>query len=469
MPRGCTCGCWPATRSCRWERAADLGVEKVPIDDLLARADFISLHAPLTDQTRGILDAAALARTRRGVRIVNCARGGLIVERDLGAALESGHVAGAALDVFAEEPASDNPLLALPEVVATPHLGAATAEAQENVAVQIAEQMSDFLNHGAVANALNMPSLSAEDAPRLRPYLHLAELLGSFAGQIAETGPASVRITFEGRVAALNMRPLSAVVLAGLLSPLLETVNMVNAPVVARERDIDVTESRNERADGYISRIRLTVADGAWSWSVAGTLLGEAKPRIVEVDGIDIEAELGPPHGVPHQRGPAGVCRQPRRHPRRRRCQHRDAPPGPQGGRGKGRDPGGGGRAGVRRSHGGTAAAAVGAAGLCAAVPAAGVRRRTLRGWGRGQAMTDAGQKALLPHGLRDTLDPEASHEAHLAARMMSVFAAHGYDRVRPPLVEFEDSLLEGPGGAVAAQMFRLVDPLSPPNDGDPP
>ena len=276
------------------ERAGDLGIDKVELVDLLGRADFISLHTPLTDQTRGILDASALARTRRGVRIVNCARGGLIDEEDLRAALDSGQVAGAALDVFAHEPATDSPLFALPQVIATPHLGASTAEAQENVAVQIAEQMSDFLLLGAVTNALNMPSVSAEDAPKLRPYMRLAEQLGSFAGQITETGLKAVRISFEGHVATLNTKPLVAVVLEGLLSPLMDSVNMVNAPLVARERNIEVIESLNERAADYASLIRVEVETERRTRSSAGTLFGDAKPRVVEVDGIAIEAELGP-------------------------------------------------------------------------------------------------------------------------------------------------------------------------------
>src|SRR5947209_10246580 len=169
------------------ERARDLGVEPVALDALLARADFITLHTPLTEATEGLIDAAALAKTKRGVRIVNCARGGLVVEADLAAALDAGQVAGAAFDVFVEEPARQNPLFGRENVVVTPHLGAATAEAQENVAVQVAEQMADFLSSGAVANAVNMPALSAEQAARLKPYMKLAEQIGSFAGQLTET------------------------------------------------------------------------------------------------------------------------------------------------------------------------------------------------------------------------------------------------------------------------------------------
>ena len=277
------------------ERATYLGVEKVELDNLLARADFISLHTPLTNQTRNIIDAAALAKTKAGMRIINCARGGLIVEDELLAALNSGRVAGAALDVFATEPAaSDSPLFGSPNVIATPHLGASTAEAQENVAAQIGEQIGDFLIQGAITNALNMPSVSAEDAPKLRPYMRLAKQLGSFAGQSTETGLKAVVIEYQGQVAELNTRPLSAVVLEGLLSPLMDSVNMVNAPMVARERDIDVTETINQKEGDYTSLIRLTVKTERRERTVAGTLSSDAKPRLVEINGIAIEAELGP-------------------------------------------------------------------------------------------------------------------------------------------------------------------------------
>ncbi len=275
------------------DRAEDLGIEKVALDDLLASADFISLHVPLTDQTRGMIDAAALAKTKPGVRIVNCARGGLVVEADLKAALESGQVAGAALDVFAEEPARDNPLFGSDLLVATPHLGASTSEAQEKVAVQIAEQMADFLLTGAVSNALNMPSLTAEEAAHLKPYMTLAEQLGSFAGQLTRSGLKGVTIEYEGQVAGLNTRPLTQLALAGLLAPILDSVNMINAPVIARERDIDIREIKHQRDCDYQTLIRLTVLTEAQERSLAGTLFGGSKPRLVEIKGIPIEAELG--------------------------------------------------------------------------------------------------------------------------------------------------------------------------------
>ena len=276
------------------ERALDLGVEKVDLDALYRRSDFITLHVPATEATRNMIDAAAMAKMKPGVRLVNCARGGLIVEADLMAALESGQVAGAALDVFAEEPARDNPLFNLPNVVCTPHLGASTTEAQENVAIQVAEQMADYLVRGAVSNALNMPSVSAEEAPRLSPYLKLAEQLGSFAGQITETGLKAITVDYEGEVADLNTRPLTACILTGLLRPLLTSVNTVSAPLIARERDIDVRESRRERASDYQTLIRLTVTTEQRRRSVTGTLFGGVKPRIVEVEDIPLEAEVTP-------------------------------------------------------------------------------------------------------------------------------------------------------------------------------
>jgi D-3-phosphoglycerate dehydrogenase len=278
------------------ERATDLGVEKVELNDLFARADFITLHVPLTDATANIIDAKAIKKMRKGVRIINCARGGLIVEKDLKKALVTGQVAGAAIDVFPVEPATESPFFGMEQLVATPHLGASTTEAQENVALQVATQMSDFLTTGAVVNALNMPSLSAEDAPRLMPYMQLAEQLGAFAGQLIRTGVKSATIEYQGHVAELNTRPLTAVVLKGLLTPLLElaSVNMVNAPVIARERNIDVTEVNHERAADYQTLIRLTVETEKRRRSFSGTLFGGDKPRIVDVNGISIEAELGP-------------------------------------------------------------------------------------------------------------------------------------------------------------------------------
>ncbi len=274
------------------ERALDLGVEKVTLEALFSRADFITLHTPLTEATRGIVDAEAIEKMKPGVRIINCARGGLVDEAAVAEALEQGRVAGAAFDVFTEEPARESPLFGRADVVATPHLGAATTEAQENVAVQVADQMADFLLDGAVANAINMALVTAEEAPRLRPYIALARQLGSFAGQLTETAITEAHIQYQGHVATLNTRPLTSVVLEGLLRPLLDNVNMVNASVIAKERDIDVKETRDEGPGDYQTLIRLTITTERQTRGVAGTLFAESRPRIVEVKGIKLDAEL---------------------------------------------------------------------------------------------------------------------------------------------------------------------------------
>jgi D-3-phosphoglycerate dehydrogenase / 2-oxoglutarate reductase len=276
------------------ERAVDIGVEKVELAELFARSDFITLHTPLTETTRDVINADAIKNMRKGVRIINCARGGLVNEVDAKAALDSGHIGGLALDVFAEEPAKENVLFGTENVVATPHLGASTTEAQENVALQVAEQMADFLIDGAVTNALNMPSVSAEDAPKLRPYIQLAEQLGSFAGQITESGLKGATIEYEGHVSGLNTRPLTAMVVQGLLAPLLDSVNMVNALVMAKERNIEITEVIHDREGDYHTLIRLKVTTEKGTRDLAGTLFADEKPRIVEVNGINVEAELTP-------------------------------------------------------------------------------------------------------------------------------------------------------------------------------
>jgi D-3-phosphoglycerate dehydrogenase len=270
----------------------EIGVEKVELEPLLARADFITLHTPLTDQTRNILSAENLAKAKRGVRIINCARGGLIDEAALKAALDSGHVAGAALDVFALEPARDNPLFGAPGLVATPHLGASTTEAQVNVAIQVAEQMSDYLVRGGVTNALNMPSLSAEEAPRLRPYMELAEKLGSLVGQVEGRRITGVAVEVEGAAAQLNQKPITGAVLAGLMRVYSDTVNMVNAPFLAKERGLDLREIRHDREGDYHTLVRVTVDTPDGPRAVAGTLFGNAAPRLVDMFGIAIEAEL---------------------------------------------------------------------------------------------------------------------------------------------------------------------------------
>ncbi|MEO0620504.1 MAG: NAD(P)-dependent oxidoreductase, partial [Pseudomonadota bacterium] len=256
--------------------------------------DFISLHTPLTNKTRGILDATALNKTKAGVRIINCARGGLIDEIALEAGLKAGHIAGAALDVFAEEPAKEHALFGMENVICTPHLGAATREAQENVAIQVAEQISDYLMSGAVQNALNMPSITAEEAPRLKPFVALAEQLGSFAGQLSQTSVSKVTIEYAGDVAEMNTSALSSAALAGLLRPLLAEVNMVSAPAMAEARGIAVDETRQTKRGVYDSYVRLTVESERQTRSVAGTVFSDGRPRLIQIKGINMEAELGP-------------------------------------------------------------------------------------------------------------------------------------------------------------------------------
>jgi len=276
------------------ERALDLGVEKVELEELWRRADFITLHTPLTDRTRGIINAETLALTKKGVRLVNCARGELVDEAALAAALKSGQVAGAAIDVFAEEPATQSPLFSLPNVVCTPHLGASTVEAQENVALQVAEQMSDYLLRGAISNAVNFPSISAEEAPKLKPFVALAEKLGSFAGQLTETGVSRVQISYEGVVAQMNTRALTSAALAGLMRPMLQNVNVVSAPILAKERGIVVEETRREAEGDYESLITVTITTDRQSRHVSGTVFADGRPRIVNIKGIRMDAEFGP-------------------------------------------------------------------------------------------------------------------------------------------------------------------------------
>jgi len=305
------------------ERAAELGVEKVDLPELLRRADFVTLHTPLTEKTKGIIDAKAVASMKKGVRLINCARGGLVDEDALRAALDSGHVAGAAFDVFTEEPATKNPLFGHPNVVCTPHLGAATTEAQENVALQVAEQMSDYLLRGAISNAVNFPSITAEEAPKLRPFIDLAEKLGSFAGQLTETGihkaqlsyeggvagmntkaltSAAIagqltetgilkaQLTYEGGVAGMNTKALTSAAIAGLLRPMLQEVNVVSAPIIAKERGIVIEEMTREAAGDYGNLISVTVVTERQTRSVSGTVFADGRPRIVNIKGIRMDA-----------------------------------------------------------------------------------------------------------------------------------------------------------------------------------
>jgi D-3-phosphoglycerate dehydrogenase len=276
------------------ERAIEIGVEKVELDELLRRADFITLHTPLTEKTRNILNAQSLAKCKPGVRIINCARGGLVDENALVEAVRSGHVAGAAVDVYETEPAKESVLFGVPNVICTPHLGASTSEAQENVALQVAEQMSDYLLKGAITNAINFPNITAEEAPRLTPYVKLAEQLGSFAGQLTDVPIKGVRIEYAGEVGELNTKPLTAVALAAVLRPLLADVNMVSAAAAARDRGIVVEEVSRTQEGAYESYIRFTVKTDEYERSVAGTVFSDGRPRIIQVRDINMDCELTP-------------------------------------------------------------------------------------------------------------------------------------------------------------------------------
>ena len=275
------------------EKADKMGVEKVELEDLLKRADFITLHVPLTDQTRNILSKDNLAKTKKGVRIINCARGGLVDEEALAELLTSGHVAGAAFDVFSVEPATENPLFNLPNVVCTPHLGAATTEAQENVALQVAEQMADYLLTGAVQNALNMPSVTAEEAKLMGPWLKLAQHLGSFVGQLTSEAIDEIRITYNGIAGTMNLEALNCGVIAGIMKAVNPDVNMVSAPVIARERGIEISTTTQDKSGAFEGYIRLEVVTPHRTRSIAGTVFSDGKPRFIQIKGINIDAEIG--------------------------------------------------------------------------------------------------------------------------------------------------------------------------------
>ncbi len=275
------------------DRANELGVEKVELDTLFAQADFITLHTPLTDKTRNIIDAEAIAAMKDGVRIINCARGGLVDEAALADGLKAGKVAGAGIDVFETEPATDNVLFDIPNVVCTPHLGASTSEAQENVALQVAEQMSDYLLKGAVTNAINMPSISAEEAPVLTPYVKLADVLGAFVGQVTESAILEVEILYDGDVADLNTTALTSAALAGLIKPQVNGVNMVSAPVMVKERGVIVSEVKRDKSRVFDGFMQLTVKSANQTRSVAGTIFADGKPRFIQIKGINLDAEIG--------------------------------------------------------------------------------------------------------------------------------------------------------------------------------
>ncbi|MCB1335190.1 MAG: phosphoglycerate dehydrogenase [Roseivivax sp.] len=275
------------------EKAEKMQVEKVELEDLLKRADFITLHVPLTDSTRNILGRENLAKTKPGVRIINCARGGLVDEAALAEMLKSGHVAGAAFDVFAEEPAKENPLFNLPNVVCTPHLGASTTEAQENVALQVAEQMANYLLDGAVENALNMPSMTAEEAKVMGPWVALAGHLGAFIGQMTDEPIKAINILYDGVVSKMNLPALNCAVIAGIMKKANPDVNMVSAPVVAKERGIQISTTNQDKSGAFDGYIKVTVVTAERERSIAGTVFSDGKPRFIQIKGINIDAEIG--------------------------------------------------------------------------------------------------------------------------------------------------------------------------------
>lgn len=274
------------------ERAEELGVEKVELDELFARADFITIHVPKNEHTAGLINKENIAKMKDGVRIVNCARGGIVIEADLKDALDSGKVAGAALDVFEVEPAKDNILFGNDKVICTPHLGASTTEAQVNVAIQVAEQMADYLVNGGVTNALNMPSISAEDAPKLKPYLKLAEQLGEFAGQITDHAIEAIEIEYKGTITSVNTDPITSTLISRLLGSQLDCVNMVNAMQVAESRGIQIKQSYDNDGQDWRSLINVVVTTSERTRNVTGTLFTGKEPRIVNIEGVPVEVKL---------------------------------------------------------------------------------------------------------------------------------------------------------------------------------
>lgn len=273
------------------ERAQKMGVTMVQLDELFHRADIISVHTPLTPETKSLINTQAIAKMKPGVMIANCARGGIVNESDLYQALKEKRIAAAAFDVFEQEPVkSDHPLLTLDNFICSPHIGASTTEAQENVAVGIAEQIVDYFTKGIARGAVNIPSVPPELLPRLQPYLSLAERAGMLQAQLLEGGLERVTVEYSGEVAGLTIAPLTIAVLRGLLTSILEDpVNYVNAPIVAKERGIEVKEVKSSDAGDFVSVIRVRVEAGKKSHQVAGTLYNRKDPRIIEIDRFKVE------------------------------------------------------------------------------------------------------------------------------------------------------------------------------------
>jgi len=272
------------------QKAQEMGIRKGSLDDIFAESDFITIHSPMTPETKGLINAATMAKMKNGVRIINCARGGIVNEQDLYEAMKSGKVAAAALDVLEKEPPENNPLLTLENLVCTPHLGASTEEAQENVALAVAEQIADYLVHGTIRNAVNFPSIPSDQVPRLQPYINLAEKLGSFSCQIFEGGATEIIVEYYGDAATVNTAPVTIAALKGYLSPiLLETVNFVNAPFIAKERGIEVKETKSSDAGDFFSKITIRIKAKNRESYVSGTLYSKKDPRVIEIDNFKVE------------------------------------------------------------------------------------------------------------------------------------------------------------------------------------
>ena len=274
------------------EKANEIGVEKVNLEFLLRNSDIISLHTPLTEDTKNIISSDAINIMKKGSRIINCARGGLVDEVACRAALETGHLAGAAFDVFSKEPAKENILFQAPNLIATPHLGAATLEAQENVAIQIAQQMSDYLNTGAVVNALNYPNVSSEEAPILKPYVRLAYLIGSFLGQVTQEGILSIKLELEGKASHIQDVPMMASALVGILEPTSASVNNINSSSIASSRGINLSTIKHERRCDYETLLKISIRHENGERTISGTLIAGNKPRIISIQGIPIESDF---------------------------------------------------------------------------------------------------------------------------------------------------------------------------------
>ncbi len=272
------------------EKAADMGVEKVELDELFKRADVITIHTPLTNETKYIVNKETIGTMKPGVRIVNCARGGIINEKDLAEAIISGKVAGAALDVFETEPPEGNPLVGMDQVICTPHLGASTTEAQENVAIKVAEQIVDYLVSGTIRNAVNFPSIPADQLPRLQPYITLAEKMGTVATQLYGGSITEINMEFKGEATDINSEPVTIAAITGLLNPILEeAVNFVNAPFIAKERGIEIKETRSDEASDYHSLLVLRITYDGKEGVITGTLVSRKEPRIIKVDNFPVE------------------------------------------------------------------------------------------------------------------------------------------------------------------------------------